>query len=223
MDRQGISSPVFDNNDGANNYITKMSIFGLQHKMQGAQSTLRERLDNLAIDIRHSEARKRDYIDTKLGELKDQLRDMVADYKSSSPSSSSRRRRASRSSLEHKHDASASRPRPHLHGDHHHVRDPPRHEGQVTSKQHVHDDDEQHLLRAQVQHTISMKPLHKRKRTSPNKPYFTPSPSFMSIREDRETSMTKMELQLHLPLRHLRQVLSRHLRLWTYNIFAYSP
>ena len=73
MDRQGISSPVFDNNDDANNYITKMSIFGLQHEMQGAKSTLRERLDNLAIDIHHSEARKRDYIDTKLGELKDQL------------------------------------------------------------------------------------------------------------------------------------------------------
>ena len=88
MDRQGISSPVYDNNDGANNHITKASIFDLQRQMQGTQSTLRERLDNLAIDIRHSEARKRDYIDTKLGELKDQLRDMVADYKSSSPSSS---------------------------------------------------------------------------------------------------------------------------------------
>ena len=142
MDRQGISSPVFDNNDGANNYITKMSIFGQQHEMQGAQSTLRERLDNLAIDIHHSKARKRDYNNTKLGELKAQLRDMVADYKSSSPSSSSRRRRAGRSSSERPHDASTSRPRPHLHDDHHHVRDPHRHEGQVTSKQHVHDDDD---------------------------------------------------------------------------------
>ena len=66
MDSQGISSPVFDNNDGVNNYITKMSIFGLQHEMQGAQSTLRERLDNLAIDIRHSEAHARDYFDNKL-------------------------------------------------------------------------------------------------------------------------------------------------------------
>ena len=150
MDRQGISSPVFDNNDGVNNYITKASIFDLQRQMQGAQSTLRERLDNLAIDIHHSEARKRDYIDTKLGKLKDQLRDMVADYKSSSPSSSSRRRRASRSSSERPRDASASRPRPHLHGDHHHVRDQHRHEGQVTSKQRVHDDDERHLLRAQA-------------------------------------------------------------------------
>ena len=55
--------------------------------------------------------------------------------------------------------------------------------------------------------TIIMKMLHKRKRTSPNKPYFTPSPSFMSKREDRETSTTKTELRLQQPLRHLRQVL----------------
>ena len=45
--------------------------------------------------------------------------------------------------------------------------------------------------------TIIMKMLHKRKRTSPSKPYFTPSPSFMSKREDRETSTTKTELRLH--------------------------
>ena len=70
---------------------------------------------------------------------------------------------------------------------------------------------------------IIMKMLHKRKCTSPNKPYFTPSPSFMSTREDRETSTTKTELRLQQPLRHLRQVLSRHLRLWTYDIFAYFP
>ena len=35
----------------------------------------------------------------------------------------------------------------------------------------------------------------------------------MSIREDRETSTTKTELRLQQPLRHLRQVLPRHLRL----------
>ena len=70
---------------------------------------------------------------------------------------------------------------------------------------------------------IIMKMLHKRKCTSPNKPYFTPSPSFTSRREDRETSTTKTELRLHQPLRHLRQVLSRYLRLWTYDIFAYFP
>ena len=71
--------------------------------------------------------------------------------------------------------------------------------------------------------TIIMKMLHKRKCTSPNKPYFTSRPSFKSKREDRETSTTKTELRLQQPLRHLRQVLSRHLRLWTYGIFAYFP
>ena len=68
---------------------------------------------------------------------------------------------------------------------------------------------------------IITKMLHKRKCTSPNKPYFTPSPSFMSTKEDRETTTTKTVLRLHQPLRHLRQVFSRHLRLWTYGIFAY--
>ena len=71
MDRQGISSPVFDNNDGVNNYITKASIFRLQRASKAAHSTLQERIENLSIDIHLSEARKRDYIDTKLGELKE--------------------------------------------------------------------------------------------------------------------------------------------------------
>ena len=70
---------------------------------------------------------------------------------------------------------------------------------------------------------IIMTMLTKRKCTSPNKPYFTPSPSFMSTKEDRETTTTKMVLRLQQPLWHLRQVLSRHLRLWTYGIFAYFP
>ena len=46
--------------------------------------------------------------------------------------------------------------------------------------------------------TIIMKMLHKRKCTSP---------SFMSTREDRETSPTKTELRLQQPLPHLCQVL----------------
>ena len=70
---------------------------------------------------------------------------------------------------------------------------------------------------------IIMMMLTKRKCTSTNKPYFTPSPCFMSKREDRETSTTKTELWLPPRLLHLRQVLSRHLRLWTYDIFAYFP
>ena len=122
--------------------------------MQGAQSRLRERIENISIDIHLSEARKRDYIDKKLSAHKkeqdarmEEIRTLI---KSSSPSSSSRRRHSSHKSAERGHDASANRPRPHLHGDHHHVRDQHRHEGQVTSKHHVHDDDERHLLRAQA-------------------------------------------------------------------------
>ena len=71
--------------------------------------------------------------------------------------------------------------------------------------------------------TINMRMLEMRLPTSPNKPYFTPSPNFMTTREDCETSTTKTELRLQQPLRHLREVLSRHLRLWTYDIFAYFP
>ena len=70
---------------------------------------------------------------------------------------------------------------------------------------------------------IIMTMLHKCKCTSPNKPYFTASRSFMSKREDSDTNTTKTALRLHQPLRHLRQVFSRHLRLWTYGIFAYFP
>jgi hypothetical protein len=157
MDRQGISSPVFDNNDGANNYITKASIFDLQRQTQGAQSRLRECIDNLAIDIRHSEARKRDYIDNKLSAQKEEQDARMEEIrtlliKSTSSSSSSRRRRASQSSSKRPCDASASRQRPHLHGDHHHIRDSHRHEGQVTYKHHVHDDNERHRAQAREQH-----------------------------------------------------------------------
>ena len=175
MDTQGISSPVFHNNDGVNNYITKASIFNLQRQIQGTQSRLRERIENISIDIRHSEARKRDYIDNKLSAQKEEqdarMEEIQTLINRSSPSSSSRQRCSSHKSSERKNDASASRPRPHLHGNHHHVRDPHRHEGQVTSKQHVHDDDERHLRQDQVrQANIIMTMLTKRLPTSPNKP-----------------------------------------------------
>ena len=98
MDRQGISSLVFHDNDNTNNYISKTSIFELQRAMQG--------IERLTIDIRQNEAMIRDYLDTKLAEQRDQVRDMVANYKSSSPSSSSMRRRSSGQSLE-RHRAQA--------------------------------------------------------------------------------------------------------------------
>ena len=70
---------------------------------------------------------------------------------------------------------------------------------------------------------VILKMLEMRLPTTPNKLYIKLRPNFMSTREDRETSTTKTELRLHQPLRHLLQVLSRHLRLWTYGIFAYFP
>ena len=98
MDRQGISSPVFHDNDGMNNSITKMPIFGLQRATRG--------IERLTTDIHQLEARTRDYLDTKLAEQRDQVRDMLANYKSSSPSSSSRRRRSSgQSSKRHRAQA----------------------------------------------------------------------------------------------------------------------
>ena len=71
--------------------------------------------------------------------------------------------------------------------------------------------------------TINMKMIEMRLPTSPNKLYIKLRPNFMSTREDRETSTTTTGLRLHQPLRHLCQVFSRHLRLWTYDIFAYFP
>ena len=133
--------------------------------MQGAQSRLRERIENLSIDIRHFEARKRDYIDRNLSAQKEEqdarMEEIRALIKSTSPLSSSRRQRAHRSSSERGNDASATRPRPHLHGDHHHVRDQHHHEGQVTSKHHLHDDDERQGARAR-QRDLDYAPLDTR-------------------------------------------------------------
>ena len=70
--------------------------------------------------------------------------------------------------------------------------------------------------------TIIMKMLHKRKCTSPNKPYFTPSPSFMSKREDRETSTTRRSYGYTNNF-GIFAFGVRHLCLWMHDIFAYFP
>jgi hypothetical protein len=131
MDRRSISSLVFDDNDGVNNYVIKTPLFGLQRAMQG--------IERLVIDIRQFEARTRDfindmfdYLDKRLNKQTDDvynermdkhmevIRQMLSNYKSSSPSSSSRRRRSSRTSSKCSSEASAIRPRPHLRDDEHH-------------------------------------------------------------------------------------------------------
>ena len=67
--------------------------------------------------------------------------------------------------------------------------------------------------------TINMKMLEMHLPTSPIKHYLTPSPSSKSTKEDRETTTTKTVLRLQEHRGHIRQVLSGHLRLWTYDIF----
>ena len=85
MDRQGISSPVFHNNDGVYNYInnklsaqkeeqdddmnsfvTKSHLFGAQRALHQEQQAMSERIDNLAADLPLSEQCTRDYFDHKL-------------------------------------------------------------------------------------------------------------------------------------------------------------
>ena len=87
MDRQGISSPVFNYNDGVNNSNTNTPHFRLQQAMQV--------IDNITTD-RHSEARRRDYFDNKFSAQKEEQDAKMEEIQTllinrSSPSSSSRR------------------------------------------------------------------------------------------------------------------------------------
>ena len=134
MARQSTTSSVFDDYIDMNIYID-------------------QKLERLATDIHQSEARKRDYFNNKLDAHMEQLRHVLANYKSSSPSSSSRRRRSSRTSSERPSDASTSRPRPHLRDDrhnNHHARDLHHREGQATSRKQVREDQEHHRGQASM-------------------------------------------------------------------------
>ena len=68
-------------------------------------------IDRLTVDIHQSDARTRDYIDSKLDAQLDDIRHVWANYKSSSSSSSSRRRCSNRKSSEWPKDASTTRHR----------------------------------------------------------------------------------------------------------------
>ena len=60
---------------------------------------------------------------------------------------------------------------------------------------------------------IIMKMLEMRLPTSPNKPYFTPRPSFKSTIEDRETSMMRTSIPLLHPQPLLLYILDQLLQL----------
>lgn len=208
MDRKGISSPVFHDNDGANNYITKASIVGLQQQIQGTHSTLRARIENLSIDIHHFEARKRDYIDNKLSIQKEEQDARMEEIRTLLAKCFGHHHQGNGEQVNNIQSAQAMQAQ-FVHVHIHmattimfviHIimkgKSPPSNMCTTTMNNIYyklkHDND-----------TIIMKMLNTHKPTSPNK--------------------LDIKLQLHQPLWHLHQVLSRHLCLWTYDIFAYFP
>ena len=77
-------------------YVTKNHLFGAQRALLQEQQAMIERIDNLATDLRLSEQRTRDYFDTSMSSLKEDIRTMMV--RSSTTSSSSRWSHSSRHS-----------------------------------------------------------------------------------------------------------------------------
>ena len=99
MDRPSSSTnPLFLEQDGdMTNFVTKSQLFGAHRALHQEQLALGDRIDNLATDVRKSEQRTRDYFDTSMSSLKEDIRTMMVN-RSSTTSSSSRRSRSSRHS-----------------------------------------------------------------------------------------------------------------------------
>ena len=96
MDRPSTSTnPLFlEQDDDMSSYVTKTQLFGAHRALHQEQLALGDRIDNLATDLRQSEQRTRDYFDTSMSSLKEDIRTMMV--RSSTTSSSSRRSRSSR-------------------------------------------------------------------------------------------------------------------------------
>src|SRR3954470_7464705 len=104
MDRPSTSTnPLFsEQDDDMSSFVTKNQLFGAQRALHQEQLALGDRIDNLAINLRQSENRTRDYFDNKLDEHKvendarmDEIRALLL---RSTSSTSSRRSRSSRHS-----------------------------------------------------------------------------------------------------------------------------
>ena len=96
MDRPSTSTnPLFiEHDDDLNSYVTKIHLFGAQCALHQEQQAMRERIDNLAADLRLSEKRTRDYFDHKLDDhmqendaRMDEIRDLLLNHSSSTLSS----------------------------------------------------------------------------------------------------------------------------------------
>ena len=103
MDRPSSSTnpPLIENGDDMSSFVTKNHLFGAQRALYQEQQAMRDRIDNLATDLRLSEQCTRDYFDNKLNEHKhendarmDEIRALLVN-RSSTTSSYSRRSRSS--------------------------------------------------------------------------------------------------------------------------------
>jgi hypothetical protein len=88
------SNPLFDEQDAPNDYVTKLQLFGIQRALHQENEALGDRIEQLATDLRQSEARTRDYLDAKLSSQMEEFCAMMVN-RAFSTSSSSRRRHSS--------------------------------------------------------------------------------------------------------------------------------
>ena len=113
MDRSNIHNPTFEEQeDDETTFITKMQFFGAQKAMRQSHDALNDRIEHLATDVRESEVRTRDYLDTKLSSQMEEIRALMV-KRASCTSTSSRRRDSSRHSLEYSSGESPPRARSH--------------------------------------------------------------------------------------------------------------
>jgi hypothetical protein len=106
-----------DEKDEPNDYVTKVQLSGIQRALHQENEALADRIEQLATDLRQSEARTRDYLDAKLSTQMEEFRAMMVN-RASSTSYSSRRRHSSRHPLDTPSDASLPCPHSHLRDDH---------------------------------------------------------------------------------------------------------
>ena len=88
MDRPTTSvNPLFEGQDEEHNYVIKNHLFVAQRALHQESEALGDRIEQLATDLRQSEARNRDYIDAKFTTQMEEFRNMIVRRASSTTSS----------------------------------------------------------------------------------------------------------------------------------------
>jgi hypothetical protein len=87
MDRTSTSNPLFDEQDDTSDYVNKAHLFGVQRALHQENEALGDCIEQLATNLRNSEARTPDYLDTKLSTQMEEFRAMMVNRASSTSSS----------------------------------------------------------------------------------------------------------------------------------------